>query len=177
MHTIGPVRWDPLWPSYGYLVDSYYFPIINGWLTAKINYIACAILCPCNDNNPKLNWSWNCLQEYPIYLKWRGLIQIQTLRYVSILVKLVVDAQNSACSPSTSFEHPTNSMQVLAGNTNWKYNEFCWIVRETAVTTVYGRFSPNPSHFAFQTTRLNRNLTAVPVIRTVRSPNYSLLHL
>ena len=30
--------------------------------------------------------------------------------------------------------------------------------------------SPNPSRFAFQTTRLNRNSTAVPGIRTVRSP-------
>jgi len=30
MHTVGPVRRDPLRPSYGYLVDSHYFPIING---------------------------------------------------------------------------------------------------------------------------------------------------
>jgi hypothetical protein len=30
MHTIGPVHRDPLRLSYRYLVDLYYFPIING---------------------------------------------------------------------------------------------------------------------------------------------------
>ena len=125
--AIEPVRQDPLWPSYGYLM--YIMTMISQMMPAP----------------------WNWLHKLPIFSGCSKFKPCTSSISIGSLAKQVVDAWNSTYLLTRCVEHLRNLTRVLIGKKKQTLSEKFWIGGQMAVTTIYGCFFTCLSHLQWGT--------------------------